>query len=153
MIWAILNTLRIDHVGWLGNFSSVLQVATFIMFAAALLLFCPSYNSSSFVFFNYYNGTGYENRAYVLVISILTTVWGFAGIDANAHMAEESVAAQVSTPHSIIIAVISNAVLGFAFILVVLFCIQDYDTVINSECIFVPFLLLPLIILVYPALS
>jgi hypothetical protein len=57
------------------------MVSTLVIIIA-IVVAAPSRSSSEFVWFKYYNTTGYDNIYYVLVIGILTTLYGMSGYEA-----------------------------------------------------------------------
>eukprot|EP01035_Chromulina_nebulosa_P037812 gene37812-51044_t len=53
----------------------------------------PGYATANYVFTKYYNSTGWSSKSYVVCLGLLTGLFSFAGFEASAHMAEETVGA------------------------------------------------------------
>ena len=79
------------------------------------------YATASYVFTEYYNGTGWSSQSYVVCLGILTGLFSFAGFEASAHMAEETVGASTSAPKGIIKTVFATGLSGICLCLAMLF--------------------------------
>ncbi|KAF2096005.1 amino acid transporter [Rhizodiscina lignyota] len=73
--------------------------------------------------------SGWNNPGVCWGLGLLTVTFPLSGADAVLHMSDEVKNVQVRAPHSILIAVISNAVMLFAFVICLLFTIGDVQTV------------------------
>ena len=142
-LWSLQNLLRIDKQGWINNFASFWQVASTISIVATLLLGCQGSESESSasstatlnqVFFTFYNGTGFETNFYVVLIGMLTTLYSFTGYEAAAHMSEETRKAKISSPWGILYTSLATAVIGFLYLMGLLFTTAHrIDDVISNE--------------------
>ena len=77
-------------MGFVNGAAAVLQMGSLVAFAVALLVRAPRFNSAKFVFTETYNGSGFDSVSYVAAVGLITSLWGFAGYEASAHMAEET---------------------------------------------------------------
>jgi hypothetical protein len=82
LLWAIQNALRIDQQGWLNNLAATFQISSSIVIVIVLLVMAPERATAHDVFTSTYNGTGFP-FAYVCCISILSTLFSFAGYEGN----------------------------------------------------------------------
>jgi amino acid transporter len=68
----------------------------------------PTHQSASFVFTDFYNGSGWESAGYVAVIGILQAQFTLTGYDSSAHMSEETKNAEISGPVGMTMAVVGK---------------------------------------------
>ncbi|KAI0108178.1 amino acid transporter [Daldinia grandis] len=96
-----------------------------------VLLATSDKNDARFVFADFRNETGWpDGMAWVL--GLLQSALSLIGFDAALHMTEEMPRPAVDAPRAILYAVAVGGVTGVAFILVILFCITDPDTVLST---------------------
>ena len=131
-VWDILNVLRIDELGWINDFAVLLQVGTIISLMVILFDFAPKVNSAEYVFFKYYNDTGFDSQGYVLLISLLFGLYGFVGYDASAHLAEETTHARISAPVAVLSTCVATGVCGLLLIFTFLFTMQNIQSAIDG---------------------
>lgn len=63
----------------------------------------------------------------VFVLALLQAQWTYTGYDASAHVAEETVMARLASAWGILLSVAVSAVVGYAMLLVLTWCIPDGD--------------------------
>lgn len=83
-IWAFQNIFRIDQQGWLNNVAAFFQIASSIVIFIIIFTMSPQRATVHDVFLTSYNGTGFP-FPYVLLISILSTLFSFCGYEGNKH--------------------------------------------------------------------
>jgi amino acid transporter len=132
-IWSLLSCIRVDGVGWVNNFAAFVQIFTTLFILFCLFILTPQLNSADFVFFSYYNATGFTDNSYVVVISIMFSIFGVTGYDTSSHVAEETQGAPSAVAMSIVYTVIAAAVGGFLIILAFLFAVQDITDAVDSS--------------------
>jgi amino acid transporter len=93
------------------------------------------FQSGSGVFKHFYNGIneGTEKQAsdaYCWVISILFGAWVFYGYDASVHLAEETHEASEVVAKGMWMSTLSAWVMSVPTLIIILFCIQDFDGII-----------------------
>ena len=120
------------------------RVATAIFFTLFFLywIWIPikvagNFQPSDQVFKHFYNGinggeTKQASDAYCWIVSILFGAWVFYGYDAAAHIAEETKDATENVAKSMWMATLSAWVLSVPTLILILFCIQDFDAIING---------------------
>lgn len=65
---------------------------------------------------------------YVLIIGLLTTLYGMSGYEAASQVSEETQNAQVSAPKGIVNGVVAAILTGFAFFVGLLYAMnENYD--------------------------
>lgn len=120
----LLNTLEMA--------GGICHVLFFIVSVIALVVLARR-SSSDFVFNNLtYGVSGWTNPAVAFNIGLLTVVFPLTSFDGVLHMSDEVKVPRTRVPRSMILAVILNFVMQFAFMIVLMFCIGDVDQVANS---------------------
>ncbi|KAK0270052.1 hypothetical protein LTS00_017073 [Friedmanniomyces endolithicus] len=122
------------------------RFATFIFFTLFLLFWIwfpvqtaltGQFQSRAGVFNHFYNGinggeTKQASDAYTWIIGILFGAWVFYGYDASAHLAEETHDASVVVAKGMWISTLTAWVLSVPTLIIILFCIQDFDGIISA---------------------
>ncbi|PWY69318.1 GABA permease [Aspergillus eucalypticola CBS 122712] len=115
----------------LARFILIWNITAFFITVIVLLATNDHKQSASFVFVEFQNFTGWD-RAMAAIVGILQACFGMCCYDAPSHMTEEMKSASKQAPQAIIMSVVLGAVTGFAFLLVLCFCIGDITTTQNS---------------------
>ncbi|PHH63091.1 hypothetical protein CDD81_6336 [Ophiocordyceps australis] len=95
------------------------------------------FQSPSFVFQTFHNGinhgpTQQASNAYCWAISFLFGAWEFGGYDASAHLAEETKDASKTVARGMYLSTLSTTLLSIPTLILILFCIQDFDALISA---------------------
>lgn len=95
------------------------------------------FQSASFVFQTFHNGINQgpkqqASNAYCWVISFLFGAWEFGGYDASAHLAEETKDASKNVARGMWLSTVSTMILSIATLVLVLYCIQDFESLISA---------------------
>lgn len=95
------------------------------------------FQTATGVFNHFYNGInlGDEKQAsdpYCWVIGALFGAWVFFGYDAAAHLAEETHEASVTVARGMWMSTLSGYLLSVPTLIMLLFCIQDFDGIISA---------------------
>ncbi|RCI16332.1 hypothetical protein L249_3164 [Ophiocordyceps polyrhachis-furcata BCC 54312] len=90
-----------------------------------------------FVFRKFHNGVDQgpvqqASDAYCWLISLLFGAWEFGGYDAGAHLAEETRNAGTTVARGMWLSTFSTAALSIPTLVLILFCIQDFDALIAA---------------------
>lgn len=132
LVWSILNFFSIQSVGWINNLASVFQVFTILVLVIVVLSTASKLHTADYVFFYYNNDTGYSEKGYVLVLSLLLPLYAFSGYDGPAHLAEETKGSRLAAPMGIVYTVMGTGISGFVLLLALLFAMQDMSGAIAS---------------------
>lgn len=155
-VWAILNCVRSDILGYFNNAGLFLQGGASIVIVIVVLSMAQQYAPAKLVFtfgedctqfpgtqnmssMNYDDGLGDGNAlpcssidtAYTIVLGITTCLFAFVGYDAAGQMSEETQNAETSAPRGILLTAISCAIFGAVYILAFLFSSQDIRQLAN----------------------
>jgi amino acid transporter len=157
---AIVNIWGSRLISLVESASLLIHVIAFIGNFVAIWVCSPARHSGSFVFTFFQNNTGWANNGvpwcigmlsscYVLVGEWVRThlvvsltdkfILSCTGYDGAIHMGEEMLHPEMSIPHCMLGSIAINGVLGFAFLLALLFCMGDMQTALKSSTGF-PFL-------------
>ncbi|TVY15035.1 Thiamine transporter thi9 [Lachnellula arida] len=95
------------------------------------------FQSRSGVFNHFYNGIndGDEKQAsdaYCWIVSILFGAWVFYGYDASVHLAEETKEASEVVAKGMWMSTLSAWLMSVPTLIIILFCMQDFDGIING---------------------
>ncbi|KAH9906821.1 choline transport protein [Xylariomycetidae sp. FL2044] len=102
-----------------------------VVIISIVLLATSDKNDASFVFADFENETGWSDGM-AWILGLLQSALSLIGFDAALHMTEEMPRPSVDAPRAIIYAVGVGGVTGTVFILVILFCITDPETVLGT---------------------
>jgi len=129
-------SLGIKVLKYLNNLSILLHSLGVFAIATATVAAAPTHRTNSQVWGDFYDGTGWSERAspaYVCIIGILMSQFTITGFDASAHLSEETSNAARNAPLGVISSVAISAVFGFYYLLCMLYSIQDFDATVDSE--------------------
>lgn len=118
---------------WLNNFFGAWFGGLFILFSLVLLISVGiksglSYQHPSFVFGKWINNTGWSNGV-AWFLGLVQSAYGLTAFDAVIHLIEEFPSPQKNGPRVLWLSIVTGTVTGGLFIIVCLFCIQDYEKV------------------------
>ncbi|KAI2625099.1 amino acid transporter [Hypoxylon sp. NC1633] len=102
-----------------------------VVVISIVLLATSEKNDARFVFAEFENATGWSDGM-AWILGLLQSALSLIGFDAALHMTEEMPRPAVDAPRAILYAVVVGGVTGVAFILVILFCLVDPDTVLST---------------------
>ncbi|BFZ65498.1 polyamine transporter tpo5 [Saitoella coloradoensis] len=101
----------------------------------ALPAACPSElrNTASYVFTDFRNLSGWSNAGFAFLLSLLLPTWVLSGFESSATLSEESGGAALSIPLSMISAIVTAGVVGWACIIAIAFTMgTDILSIIGS---------------------
>ena len=128
-VYTGMNLLRTDIQGYINTFAMFFQlVTTVVLFVAVASLGSGASGKApdSFVWGTFYNDTGFSGpgmELYVGLLGLLMSLFSFAGYEAGAHTAEETVGASRAAPYGIIGTCVAVATCGLCYILSLLYAI------------------------------
>ncbi|RDW89515.1 hypothetical protein BP6252_01547 [Coleophoma cylindrospora] len=134
--WGLMNTIGRPFLRHTLYLAIALNICGSLVAAIALLVKAPTHQPASFVFTTFIDRTGLTpdagwamraSPAYVACIGSYLGLGTFYGYDASAHLAEETLRADLMAPLGIIAAVGLSALFGFFLIVSLLFSIQNHN--------------------------
>ncbi|GAA5795239.1 hypothetical protein HPULCUR_000594 [Helicostylum pulchrum] len=126
-----LNMHDMGGLTVLNQWSVFWSCTGLIVIITVLSAFAPHQNAS-WVFTYYQNQTGFENPGYVLVLGMIGAAYSLFGCECAASVNEETKDADISSPLAMVSSIAVSWAVGLAFLIVLLFSIQDIDTVLTS---------------------
>ena len=95
---ALVNILRIDTQAWMNIVNFVFSVGSLLAICIALMTSDSKKQTLYWAFTTTYNSSGFDDFGYVILTATLTLLFGVAGYEASAHLAEETVNPRVVAP-------------------------------------------------------
>ncbi|CAL8466364.1 g5900 [Coccomyxa elongata] len=103
----------------------------------ALPLVAPTHQTARTVFLDFNVGdvakNGLPNVAYMFLIGTIMPQGTFIGFELPAQFVEETKKGDTVAPRAIVLSVLTTAVFGFAYVLSLLFCIQENANLMDGE--------------------
>ncbi|KAH1274549.1 hypothetical protein KXX16_005771 [Aspergillus fumigatus] len=121
-ISAVVNIWGARLISLIENASSLIHLAAFVAEFVVIWVCAPTKHSASFVFTLFRNESGWSSNG---------VAWSI-GYDGAIHLSEEMTNAEVAVPWCMLGSLAINGMLGFAFLLTVLFCMGDFEAALNT---------------------
>ncbi|KAL2669778.1 hypothetical protein Neosp_015223 [[Neocosmospora] mangrovei] len=131
MCW-LINLWGLKGIPTLEILGCYVTAFGFIAYTIALLVKAPK-ASPSFVFVETHNSTGYSSTSLAILLGLFSSFSTLMGLDGPAHLAEEIPQPKRHLPRVMLIVIISQAVIGVVWILVLGFSITDMDLVVQTK--------------------
>lgn len=145
LTWAVLNSFALNLIALIDIVSMWWQVVGGTLIIIIVPFIAPSTQPASYVFTNIEISsavTGITSPVYSVLLSWLVSQYSLYGYDAAAHLTEETKNADINGPLAILSSIGMISVFGWAFILALIFSIQDphylYDVTNETAGRFVP---------------
>ncbi|KAI1861404.1 uncharacterized protein JN550_010784 [Neoarthrinium moseri] len=103
-----------------------------VVIISIVILSTSEKNGADYVFTNFENSTGWSDGM-SWMLGLLQSALSLIGFDASIHMAEEMPKPSEDVPRAMMYAVMVGGATGIIFILVILFCITDPNTVLSTN--------------------
>ncbi|EEA25937.1 hypothetical protein TMatcc_005813 [Talaromyces marneffei ATCC 18224] len=130
---AIINIWGSRLLAVVEGLSLFIHLAAFIANFIVILVVTPAKNSASFVFSFYQNNSGWSSDGIAWSIGMLSSCYVLTGFDGAIHLAEEMPNPEVAVPYCMLSSVALNGVLGFVFMVAILFCMGDIDAALSTD--------------------
>lgn len=132
VLHGLLNTFGVRIVALLNSVSVWWHVLGVGVIVGALTFVPDTHRSTSFVFGEFVNNTGWGSGVYVVLLGLLMAQYTFTGYDASAHMTEETHDASTAGPKGIVQSIWTSWIAGFVLLLGFTYAIQSYDAALDS---------------------
>ncbi|MEU5275832.1 amino acid permease [Streptomyces asoensis] len=132
VLHGLLNTFGVRIVALLNSVSVWWHVLGVGVIVGALAFVPDTHQSTSFVFGEFVNNTGWGSGVYVVALGLLMAQYTFTGYDASAHMTEETHDASTAGPKGIVRSIWTSWIAGFVLLLGFTYAIQSYDAALAS---------------------
>ncbi|KAH6962507.1 amino acid/polyamine transporter I [Ilyonectria sp. MPI-CAGE-AT-0026] len=125
----LYNSLVLPRALWTHNLGFTLNMAIFVV-VTVLLIVRPSHKApDAFVWDTFINFTGWSDGVCFLT-SLITSSFGFTGLDACLHLAEDVSSPKKVVPRTMILTVAIGFATTFPFIVVMLYGIVDINAIL-----------------------
>lgn len=131
LLSVFVNIWLIKFLPYLETIILVLHVGLFFAIVIPLVYLAPQH-SAEFVFTDFESLWGWENRGIAWCVGLLTCAFPFTGYDGAAHMSEEIEEAETVVPRALITSVTLNGILGFGFLIALLFSCGNLETTLQT---------------------
>ncbi|KXS16086.1 amino acid transporter [Gonapodya prolifera JEL478] len=129
---ASINSIHDKVIERIMEFSIAVHLLGPIVIIIVCLAKAPARQTASFVFSNLENRSGQDSQGFAVLLGLLFPAWTFLGYDASAHVSEETKNSYTDAPKSIVYSVVVSALIGFLFLVGLLFSIQSIDDILGS---------------------
>ncbi|KAL7932848.1 amino acid transporter-like protein [Trichoderma chlorosporum] len=102
-----------------------------VVIISIVLLSMSDKTSAEFVFTNFNNETGWSDGM-AWILGLLQSALSLIAFDVVLHMTEEMPNPSRDAPRAMLYSIVIGGVTGFAFILVMLFCLVDPETILST---------------------
>ncbi|KAI9270486.1 amino acid/polyamine transporter I [Phascolomyces articulosus] len=133
LIHGVINSIAVSWNGWMNQFAFYVNMLGILFIVVVGLSITRPLATGSFVFSEFYNGSGFSSDGYAFLLVILQSQYTLSGYDSAAHMSEETKNSQHGSPFGILTAVAANATSGFIFLIGISFMTKDFMAQIVSE--------------------
>ena len=130
-IAVFVNVYLIKFLPYLETIILVLHIGLFFAIVIPLVYLAPQH-SAEFVFKDFENLGGWPSNGMAWCVGLLTCAFPFTGYDGACHMSEEIEDAEYVVPKALITSVVLNGVLGFGFLIALLFSMGDLEAALSS---------------------
>ncbi|KAF2268243.1 amino acid transporter [Lojkania enalia] len=130
LVSVFINTAAIKILPALEGIILILHILGLIAILMPLV-HLASISVAEFVFRHWENYSGYTDGLSWFVGLIMSAVF-FIGFDGACHMAEEVKNASMNIPRAMFFTIFLNGALGFVMVMVILFCIGNIDSALNT---------------------
>ena len=104
-----------------------------IIMVTCLARSASRYEASSSVWATFLDGSGWNSGGVAFLTGLVSPNYMYAGIDGALHLAEECRNATTAVPRALISTLVIGFVTSFAFMITMLYCTSDLDTVVASS--------------------
>ncbi|PTD13434.1 hypothetical protein HYE67_010116 [Fusarium culmorum] len=127
----ILNIWGQRALPWHNHVSGIIHVGGFVIVVIVLGVMAPK-NTSSFVFKEVTNQSGWADDGVSWLVGLLSSVYPFLGYDAACHLAEEMPHASRNVPIAMIGSVGINGFLGLVYVIILLYSAGPLETLVKT---------------------
>lgn len=131
LIAVFVNVYLIKFLPYLETIILVLHIGLFFAIVIPLVYLAPQH-SAQFVFTDFENLGGWSSNGMAWCVGLLTCAFPFTGYDGACHMSEEIEDAEYIVPKALVTSVVLNGVLGFGFLIALLFSMGDLEAALAT---------------------
>ncbi|KAI9698588.1 MAG: hypothetical protein M1820_007387 [Bogoriella megaspora] len=137
IFWAVVvvstcvNVFGIKILPQLEILAGVLHICLWFVWLVPLVYLLPQ-RSASWVFTDFENNSGWKSDGVSWCLGLLTVTYPFIGFEGVCHISEEIENAAMTVPRSMVLSLAINGLLGFGFLIGLLFSTTDIEAAMKS---------------------
>ncbi|KAK6207120.1 hypothetical protein LQW54_007437 [Pestalotiopsis sp. IQ-011] len=128
----LYNIFVLRHTLWIHTLALAVSILSFVVILMACVARAPAFQETAFVWDTVLNGSGWGSETVAFLVGLVSPNYMYAGIDGALHLAEECTNAETVIPRALLSTVTIGFVTSFAFMIAMVYCVQDFDTVIST---------------------
>ncbi|KAK7207821.1 amino acid/polyamine transporter I [Myxozyma melibiosi] len=132
LINTVINLFGNKILNRINDFALWWSVLGFVITTIVILVVSDNKRDASFVFTYSIDDGGWNNTGMAIILGILQSAYGMCCYDAPAHMSEELHNATREAPRAMVLSVFIGFITGLGYIMALLFCIVDIDSIEGS---------------------
>ncbi|KAK9908831.1 hypothetical protein WJX75_003486 [Coccomyxa subellipsoidea] len=133
-----VSSMTTKGVRWFTIFAAVFSVSVGLLITILLPIVAKTKQSATFVFATFHGDnhpntgidTGSPHDFYTFLLGTLCAHFTFVGLETPAQWAEETKRADRTVPWAIMISIVGTSILGLAYMISILFCIEQPNLVL-----------------------
>ncbi|PWY64570.1 GABA permease [Aspergillus eucalypticola CBS 122712] len=136
--WALVGLSTALNI-WGSRLFSLVETASLIIHLVGFLVVLivmwvcvPIKHDASFVFTTFLNSTGWPSNGLSWCLGMLSSCYVLAGYDGAIHLCEEMANPETAVPYCMLGSLAINDILGFVFLLTILFCMGDMESALQT---------------------
>ncbi|KAL4963419.1 amino acid/polyamine transporter I [Aspergillus stella-maris] len=136
--WAILTVSDFTNVfgsrilPMVENLSLAFHIGAFVAVLVVTCVVSPVRHDASFVFIETVNNSGWSNSAVAWCVGLLSSCNVLVGYDGAIHLSEEMKNPRIHVPTAMLGSIIINAMMGFGFLMAILFHMGDLEASLQT---------------------
>ncbi|GKZ37169.1 hypothetical protein AbraIFM66950_008592 [Aspergillus brasiliensis] len=112
--------------------SLIIHLMGFVVVLIVMWVCVPAKHDASFVFTTFLNSTGWPSNGLAWCLGMLSSCYVLAGYDGAIHLCEEMANPETAVPYCMLGSLAINDILGFIFLLTILFCMGDMESALET---------------------
>ncbi|BDA48244.1 Amino-acid permease BAT1 homolog [Coccomyxa sp. Obi] len=134
LVAGAVTSMSTRGVKWFTLWTFAFLFGAGLLIIIAIPIIAPTCQDDSFVFLKFHDmaDDGVSNELYLFLLGTLCAQYTFICSQGPVQFAEETKQADKTVPRAIMISIFCTAVLGFGYIVALLFCIQDVHIVLHG---------------------
>ena len=116
----------------IDDFAVILSITSFLAITITCLVIAEPKQPSALVWKGFENDTGWSSNGTVFFMGLISINYGLAGLDGAVHLAEDCTNAASAIPMALVSAVAIGFSTTFVFTIAALYCVKDFQALVNS---------------------
>ena len=119
---------------FVANYALYISLFSFLTITITVLACAKGhYQSSSFVFLEFDNATGWQSNGLAFIVGLINPNWSFSCLDSATHLAEEVLSPEKDIPIAIMGTVTIGLITSLCYVISMFFSIRDLHELVNSN--------------------